>query len=162
MTAALAVLAAASTLVACGGGEAAGACSHAERTRAQFPAGHLLPGQPEPTYLSEPPTSGPHAVVVTVPTQVTEPLSRPLQVGLLELGLVLVQYRPADVGPEEVARLEALAGATLLVAPNADLPDPVVASAWLSLQRCQDVDTDAIARFAEDRASRAPGGHLDG
>lgn len=159
--AALAVLAVATALAGCGGGGDRG-CGPIEQVQPQFPATHFLPGQPEPRYLSDPPTSGPHVGGVSVPSGVTEPLARPVQVGLLELGVVLLQFRPADTSPQEEARLRELEGPRVVVAPNPELPDPVVASAWLALQRCDRVDAAALSRFAHDHASDTSGGHVDG
>jgi hypothetical protein len=155
-------LVAACLLPACSGGgaEGAGACRPVERPQAQFPASHLLPGQPEPRYLSEPPTSGPHIAVLTPPTVATEPISRPEQVGLLEAGRVLVQYLPGELDDAQVASLAALAGPEVVVAPDPDLDDPVVLTAWLRLQRCSAADTDAITAFVDEHADLAPGGHV--
>jgi hypothetical protein len=155
------LLVTAAALAGCSGGSGDGACGPVERPRAQFPATHVLRGQPEPSYLSEPPTSGPHLPAVDVPTDVLTPLSRPQQVGLLELGVVLVQYRPDDLGAGQVDELRALGGPLVVVAPNPDLPAPVAASAWLALQLCDAPDAGALASFAEDHADDAPGGHLD-
>ncbi len=148
-----------SLLAACGGGGSTGtgACGPVERPQAQFPASHLLPGQPEPRYLSEPPTSGPHIAVITRPTG---PISRPEQVGLLEAGLVLVQYRPGDLDAGQLATLAALAGPEVVVAPDPDLDDPIALTAWLRLQRCSTVDAGAITDFVDEHADLSPGGHL--
>jgi hypothetical protein len=152
-------------LLACGGGgdDASGGaggdgCDRPQRQQAQFPASHVLPGQPEPTYLSDPPTSGPHAPVAEAAPLYDTPLARPTQVGLLEIGRVLVQYR-ADLPPEDVARVRALAGGDVVVAPAAELDRPVVASAWLYLLRCDGVDEEGLQRFAAERAGAGPGGH---
>ena len=147
---------------ACSGGASpgAGGCRPVERPQAQFPASHLLPGQPEPRYLSEPPTSGPHISVITRPTVATGPISRPEQVGILEAGAVLVQYRPDELDAAQVATLAAVAGPEVVVAPNPDLDDPVVLSAWLRLQRCSAVDTGPITAFVDEHADLAPGGHV--
>ena len=45
------------------------------------------------------------------------------------------------------------------VAPNPDLPDPVVASAWVHLRSCQRVDVAALRTFIEERQGKGPGGH---
>ena len=145
-------------LGACSDDQAAGPCDRPERQRAQLPAIHVLPGQPEPSYLSDPPTSGPHAPLTSVPPVFDTPVPKPTQVGILERGMVLVQYRP-DLAPAERQRLLDLSGGPVTVAPNPQLDRPVVASAWLYLLRCDAVDTGALADFIATRTSEAPAGH---
>ena len=118
----------------------------------------MLPGQPEPSYLSDPPTSGPHAPLAQVAPVYDAPLPRPTQVGILEAGKVLVQYRD-DLAGGDVERLRALGGGDLVVAPGAELDRGVVASAWLYLLRCDGVDEEALREFVAERAGAGPGGH---
>jgi hypothetical protein len=152
-------------LLACGGDDdgassaaASSRCDEPQLQPAQFPAGHVLPGQPEPRYLSEPPTSGPHAPVAEVAPVYDAPVARPTQVGILETGRVLIQYQgglPAD----QIDRLRSLAGGHIVVAPASELDRPVVASAWLRLLRCDAVDEEALRDFVGDRAGKGPDGH---
>jgi len=135
-----------------------GPCEQPEHQRAQLPASHVLPGQPEPSYLSDPPTSGPHAPITSVPPVFAEPVPKPTQVGILERGMVLVQYQP-DLPAAERQQLLDLAGGMVAVAPNPQLGQPVVASAWLYLLRCDALDTKALGDFIDGRTSEAPGGH---
>ena len=150
-------------LAACGGDGGAVTGSCAEPVDEELdPAWitHVLPDTPEPPYLTDPPTSGPH-LATTPPTGVQEEaLSRPLQVSILEAGLTLVQYRPDDVSGASLAALERLAGEEVVVAPNERLPDSVVATAWLLKMTCDGVDAEALEDFAEDAAARsaAPAG----
>jgi hypothetical protein len=107
---------------------------------------HVLPNAPEPHYLTDPPTSGPHQPSPPISGLQTAPLTRPVQVGLLEGGNVLVQYK--GLTADEVRALGALAGPKTVVAPNASLRDgQVVLTAWLQKQTCDRVDTKAVARF---------------
>src|SRR5690606_28231893 len=79
-TAAVALVA----LGGCGGddGGSAGGCGPARRERLDGSSTvHVLPGAPEPEYLSDPPTSGPHELSPPVSGPLREPLSRPRQVG---------------------------------------------------------------------------------
>jgi hypothetical protein len=115
---------------------------------------HALPGSPPPSYLTEPPTSGPHQAGRLPGGVVTEPLPGPIQVGALEAGQVLLQHR--DLAPADRAALERLAGPIVVVAPNPSLPARVVASAWRTRQLCGAVDADALSRFVRDHARRDP------
>lgn len=115
---------------------------------------HLLPGAPEPTYLSDPPTSGPH-LSGRPPTGALEAaIDRPTQVLVLETGGVLIQHR--DLNDDQVATLATLAGDQVVVAPNRDASTPVVATAWLAKQTCEGVDLAALGRFVEDHVGRGP------
>jgi hypothetical protein len=83
-------------------------------------------------------------------------IPRPQQVGLLEEGAVLLQYRPGLSAAGRRA-LEALAGDHVVIAPNADLHDAVVATAWVYKRSCGSVDAEALREFIRDRAGKGPG-----
>ena len=105
---------------------------------------HLFPGAAEPTYLTDPPTSGPHQLGPPVTGVATGPIPRPRQVAMLESGFVLLQYR--DLSPAELATLGTLAGTLVTVAPPAGpLPNRVVATAWSWKEVCGSVGPAALA-----------------
>jgi hypothetical protein len=118
---------------------------------------HVLGDDTGVEYTSDPPTSGPHQPGPPVEGVVDELISRPVQVGILERGDVLLQHRP-DVPAADLAALEALGGPGVVVAPNPDLPDLVVATAWTYKRTCSAVDADALQEFVDDRAGKGPGG----
>ena len=117
---------------------------------------HLLPAAPEPTYLTDPPTSGAHRVGLYPRGVLDQSIPRPVQVALLEKGSVVVQYRPGTLNN---AALSALAQNNVLVtiAPNPDLPAPVVATAWTWKAVCQSVTLPALRRFVAVHAGHGPG-----
>jgi hypothetical protein len=137
---------------------AAGACGAITR-EALDPAAlvHVLADEPGLEYGSEPPTSGPHQPAPDVSGVVTAPLPRPVQVGVLERGDVLLQHR-GDLSASEQRRLEALAGDRVVVAPDPDLPARVVATAWTFKRSCDAVDVDALQAFVDERAGKGPEG----
>ncbi|MGI8661741.1 MAG: DUF3105 domain-containing protein [Acidimicrobiales bacterium] len=142
--------------VGCGGGSAPttnAGCGPTVREALDSNLSHVLPGAPEPKYQTDPPTSGPHSPGASPAGVVSAPLSRPAQVGILEGGGVLVQYRDAG----DLEALRTLANETTVVAPNPGLDGPVVATAWLFKVRCSSVDTAALASFAMDRSGHGPG-----
>ena len=119
---------------------------------------HVLPGAPEPSYATDPPTSGPHLAGGAVEGAHDEPLSRPVQVAVLEEGGVVVQHRGLD--PAGRARLEALAGPQVAVAPNPGLGAPVVATAWQHRLVCGDAGAEAVEAvelFVADHRGGGPG-----
>jgi hypothetical protein len=83
------------------------------------------------------------------------PLDKPTQVGVLEGGGVLLQYK--GISADEQKRLERQAGGDVRVAPNPALPAPVVATAWRHKMVCQGLDIDAlkdfVRRFAGSQAN---------
>jgi hypothetical protein len=155
-----AVAAGASAFAACGGGSgssgADGGCGPIRR-EALDPGFlvHVL-GEAQASYQTDPPTSGPHQPSPPVEGVLAEPLSRPIQVGVLEAGDVLLQHRP-DLPADQRRALEGLAGDGVVVAPNPDLDQAVVATAWLYKRTCDEVDLDALEDFAAQRQGKAPG-----
>lgn len=119
---------------------------------------HVLPGAPVPQYLSDPPTSGSHEPGPTLSGVIAATLSKPRQVGVLEGGEVLVQYRPVEVSGSALTELGTVAGKTV-VAPNPSLPSPIVATAWLAKRSCSAVDVAALRDFVSRQAGKGPGGH---
>jgi len=143
-------------LAACGGGDDDGACGQITH-EALDPAYvvHVLGTDTGVEYTSDPPTSGPHQLAPPVDGVVDEPIARPVQVGVLERGDILLQHDP-DLDAEEVARLEDLAGDGVVVAPNPDLPSPVVATAWVYKRTCDSVDVEALQEFIDERRGKGP------
>jgi Protein of unknown function (DUF3105) len=143
-------------LAGCGGDDTAGGCGPDRRERLDpGSAVHLLPGAPEPEYLSDPPTSGPHRVGPLPAGAQPVALDRPTQVQVLEAGSVLVQHE--GLSDEERADLEAMAADDVVVAPGQDLPASVVATAWGAKRTCDAVDQDALRQFVADHLGGGPG-----
>ena len=143
---------------ACGSGGDASGCGPITREGLD-PAYlvHVLGEDDGVEYTSDPPTSGPHQPGPPVEGVVADPIARPVQVGILERGDVLIQHRP-DLDADALASVEALAGERIVVAPNPDLADPVVATAWLFKRTCQTVDVAALEQFADERVDQGPEG----
>ena len=85
----------------------------------------------------------------------TDPVAPEQQVDALAAGVVVVQYRSAD---DAQAVTEALAGrpTEVLVAPNADLDAPVVATAWGRRLRLERVDAPVLQAFVTAHAGIGP------
>ncbi len=115
----------------------------------------LLPNAPEPTYATDPPSSGAFVVGASVDPTPAEPLSRPVQVSLLASGNVLIQY-DATLPAADVTDLQGLAGDDVIVAPNPTMGSPIVATAWRVRQVCEQLDLSALRQFATVNANRAP------
>jgi hypothetical protein len=154
----LLVVGAALMIVACGGGGSLEADCGDVVTEELDPTWtvHLLPNAPEPDYLTDPPTSGAHYSAEPVSGVVDVALDRPSQVTILEVGGVLVQYRPNDVDESDRARLGRLVDDGVVIAPAPDLADPVVATAWRTKQACQGVALDTLTDFISDHGGQGP------
>ncbi len=135
----------------------------------------LLPNAPEPTYATDPPSSGAFVVGASVGPTPADPLSRPVQVGLLAQGKVLIQYSSA-LPPADVADLQGLAGDDIVVAPNPTMASPIVATAWRTRQVCDQLELSTLRQFAtvnaepgtrrerqhhDDRLLNHPTNHVD-
>ena len=118
---------------------------------------HVLDDDAPIEYTSSPPTSGPHKPTPPIGGVVDEPIPEPIQVGVLERGDVLLQYLPS-IDAAERAALEALAGERVTVAPNPDLNEPVVATAWVFKQSCGAVDVGELQQFMDERIGKGPDG----
>lgn len=136
---------------ACGGSaDGASGCGPAVREALDPQSGiHLLDGD-DISYLTDPPTSGPHVSTLPPAGAQTGPVPRPVQVAVLEGGGVMVQYGALDSSGR--TELETLATAFVVVAPAEDLDDgEVVATAWLQKLECSEVDVEALTVFIADR-----------
>jgi hypothetical protein len=146
-------------LAACGSsGEGSGACGPI--TRESLDSSylvHVLGDDTDVEYTSDPPTSGPHQPGPPVEGVVDEVITRPVQVGILERGDVLLQHAP-DLPADQLAELQGLAGRGVVVAANPDLPAPVVATAWTYKRTCDAVDVPALQEFVDERSGQGPEG----
>ena len=102
------------------------------------------------TYASNPPTSGPHRPGVVPKGIVTKPLPLAVQVGALEAGDVLVQYKGAF--PAELRN----PGDKVVVAPNETLSSRVVITAWRWKMTCNAPDRAALRVFVTHHAAKGP------
>lgn len=119
---------------------------------------HVLPGAPEPSYPTDPPTSGPHRTgASTVVGVQSAPLDKATQVGILEEGGILLLHK--GLSAEDQRRLERQAGGDVRVAPYPTLPGPVVATAWQKKLVCQGLDIEALKQFVRDFAGKGSTSH---
>jgi hypothetical protein len=99
-------------------------------------------------YLSDPPTSGPHKVWIA-PRVIAKQLSPSEQLGILEHGDVLIQYKPRAVTNSQIATWKTTISERAHLAPNSDLPSDFVMTAHLTKRICTHLTTAVINRFAE-------------
>jgi len=104
-------------------------------------------------YLTHPPTSGPHASGPTPSGVLDTPLAEAVQVRILEAGGVVVQHRDqltsSDAG--------ALSVLDVVAAPDPNLDNAFVVTAWTWKLSCPSLAVDEITQFAQQRRTSAPG-----
>lgn len=138
-----------SLLVACGDSSDAAAACLPPQAHPIDPGSsqHVLPGAPEPSYNTNPPTSGAHAPGTYPSGFMTGPVAKPAQVAMLEGGRVLLQFRD-DLPAAQLKALKVFGDTDdVVVAPNDSLPAPIVATAWLHSMECQRFDKGALQDF---------------
>ena len=142
-----------------GGGAARGTCGpDTEEALDPGSVQHVLPGGPEPSFATDPPSSGPHLAGGQVSGVQRQPVDRLVQVAVLEAGGVVVQHKDLDGAGRR--RLEALAERDVVVAPNPGLPAPVVVTAWqrrLVCGRAGPEEAGAVERFVDEHRGGGPG-----
>jgi len=138
-------------LSACGN-DAIAACAPVEQEALDpLSSQHVVPGV-EVTYLSDPPTSGPHLGLPPLTGAIDGPMESAMQVTALEAGSVIIHHD----GATDLAALEDLAGDDVLLVESSSLDQPIELTAWRTRQRCSSVDLAAIRSFIRDHAGRAP------
>lgn len=106
-------------------------------------------------FRTDPPTSGPHLAGPPLAGLFDQPIAPAAQVRTLEAGGLVVQYDDAAVLDDLRPLLddEAL---RVAIAP-AELPAPIVATAWTWKLTCDRPDAGRILEFAATRTADAPG-----
>ena len=99
------------------------------------------------TYLTDPPTSGPHASGAIPDGDLDQALSPSLQVAVLERGDIIVQFQPDVVSAEQRS---SISGDGVVTFANSDLDAALIATAWQHRLTCTEFDRDAIVAFRSD------------
>lgn len=119
---------------------------------------HVAVGTPV-DYGTPAPTSGPHYGERVADCGVhdeTPPL--PDVVHAMEHGAVVLWYRPDAADEARPRLLEVMSGydSHVLVAPNPDIAEPVVATAWDRRLRVDDPDDPRLEEFVKDDRKHGP------
>lgn len=104
------------------------------------------------------PASGPHARRAPRCGEYSDPLPPTLAVHALEHGAVVLWHRP-DVGDEVRDRLLGIMDehdSHVIVSPNPDIRQPVVATAWQRRMRFADPEDPLVAEFVDTYRNRGP------
>lgn len=127
-----------------------------ERPRSQG-SEHVQTGTPL-DYDDAAPTSGDHYAAAADCGAYSDRPDLPLVVHALEHGTVVLWYDP-DVEDEARPRLLEVMeeyDSHVIVAPNPEIDEPVVATAWNRRMRFADIDDPAIDEFADVYRNRGP------
>lgn len=142
--------------VACGDDSAAGGnCIEVREPLDPLSIQHVVDPD-QVTFLTDPPTSGPHVAGPAATGLHDEPLSGAAQVRALEAGGAVVLYDD-EADRETLISLLDDTTVPVAIAPGIDLPAPVVATAWTWKLTCDSPDLDAIMSFVVARSDDAPG-----
>lgn len=117
---------------------------------------HVTLGTPV-NYSSATPTSGTHASQSANCGIYTEQIPMELAVHGLEHGAIVIWYRP-DVGQDVIDGLTAIVNeydSHVIISPNAEMTEPVVATAWNRRKAYAGVDPE-IREFIDVYARRGP------
>lgn len=119
---------------------------------------HLTQGEAVPDYNSSPATSGDHLPSPADCGIYTSEIPDEIQVHNLEHGVVAIQYQPG-VDQSDIQALEEYARTKpshVLVAPRADLDDPVVVTSWTRMLRLPNADIDTIDVYYDQFVHSGP------
>lgn len=102
-------------------------------------------------YRENPPVGGAHHDIWQNCGVYTGPVLDERAVHSMEHGAVWITYRP-ELDPAQVAQLTELAEGMdyMLLSPRADLPDPIVITAWNHQMGLETVDIDRMMRFIRE------------
>ncbi len=104
------------------------------------------------------PTSGPHDPRSPSCGAASQPMPLTLAVHGLEHGAVVLWYRPdaADDVRDELVDLMDGYDSHVIVSPNPDIEDPIVATAWNRRMRFDDPEAPLLAEFVDTYRNRGP------
>ena len=118
--------------------------------------GHIAAGEPA-NYATATPTSGPHAASSARCGIYTQQIPAEFAVHALEHGAVVIWYRP-DLEDEVGAALRDIVDdfdQRVILSPNANMTEPIVATAWNRLKRYESVEAE-IEEFITTYRGRGP------
>ena len=137
-----------------------------ERTVATEGQAHISPDQ-EPTYINNPPSSGPHVGSATAPSGFSsEEIPPKLWVHNLEHGYIVLVYHCPEDCPDLKEKLESLAGnlppskydsiKVVVTSYASPLPGEVTALAWTKQLDLPAFDEELLTQFYERWVDRGP------
>jgi hypothetical protein len=113
----------------------------------------VVVGDEVPEYDSPTPTSGPYAGGEVRCGVFTEQIPLPEAVAALRVGAVVLWHRP-DVDPAPLVARAEDEGQDIVVSPNPDIDDAVVATAWNRRKSYDSASDDEISKFVSTYQGR--------
>jgi hypothetical protein len=113
----------------------------------------VVVGDQVPEYDSPTPTSGPYAGGEVTCGVFAEQVPLPEAVAALRVGAVVLWHDP-DVDPAPLVAIAEEVGQDIVVSPNPDLEDAVVATSWNRLKAYDSPADDEIAKFVSTYQGR--------
>jgi hypothetical protein len=119
----------------------------------------ILNGEIEPPeYNSNPPTSGSHSARAAACGIFRQPVPDVYRLHNLAIGVIVFQYSPA-LEAVEVERIEELSRSfedRIIVAPRPGMDAPVVATAWTTMMKLDEVDEVLLDAFYQQYVGGGP------
>jgi len=119
---------------------------------------HLTPGDPQPKYNSNPPTSGLHMPSPGPWGSQDKTVDKRILVHNLEHGGVVINYN--KISDKEIDRLNALGDDTyvdgVIVQPNPGITAPIAMTSWQTLETCKKVSIPVIKAFIKAHCNKGP------
>lgn len=120
-------------------------------------APHLTPGDPEPEYSSNPPSSGLHLPSTAPGGAADETIDKKMLVHNLEHGYVIIHYK--GISEDEVGEIQDLVDSYadgVISQPNPEIKNPVAMVGWGALQTCKEVSIPVIKAFIKEHCNKGP------
>jgi len=119
---------------------------------------HLTPGDPEPKYNSNPPTSGRHLPSPGPWGSQDKAVDKKILVHNLEHGGVIIHYN--KISDKEIDQLNSLADDTyvdgVIVQPNPAITASIAMTSWRTLETCKKVSVPVIKAFIKAHCNKGP------
>lgn len=119
---------------------------------------HLEAGAPDPTYNSNPPTSGRHLGNTAPWGAQDETIDKKMLVHNLEHGGIIIHYNN-DLGQDSEDQIQELVDSFpdgVISQPNDEIDDPLALAAWGSLQTCERYNETIVKAFIKERCNKGP------
>lgn len=133
-------------------------CTEIKEVEEQEASPHLEAGAPNPTYNSNPPSSGKHLGNTAPWGAQDETIDKKMLVHNLEHGGVIIHYTD-EIGSDSEDAIQELVDSFpdgVISQPNEELDDPLGLAAWGRVQTCERYNETVVSAFIKERCNKGP------
>ncbi|HVF11995.1 MAG TPA: DUF3105 domain-containing protein [Actinomycetota bacterium] len=134
----------------------AAGCTEIKEVKELEASPHLEAGAPDPTYNSNPPSSGKHLGNTAPWGAQDETIDKKLLVHNLEHGGVIIHYTEDIDAEDQIQELVDSFPDGVISQPNEDLDKPLGIAAWGRVQTCEKYDETVVKAFIKERCNKGP------